>query len=1476
MAELDPRLYTVAWIAPLEIEAQAALHLLDNRHQGRFPLAPGDDYIFQAGDACGHNIIIATLPAGEVYGTRSAAALATQVKRFFPNLWFGLLVGIAAGLPVGDNAGLIDYELGKETRTDGFQLLRAGHALAKTETVVRSAIGSIKLRAPNDSNDILQYYKRIEHKKHSLGTFADPGQDRDTLYQVEESGITSPVVREQRPDSKRNRVWYGSIGSGDKLMKNAQKRNELRDKYNIIGLEMEAAGTMDQIPVGVIRGVCDYGDEHKNDEWQPYAASMAACYAKAVLAEIRPNNAIQCRPLDRAVKRKADEQYFESTSDHECIKRQCPYMEKEQPVIEMMDETVRQSLLEQLYFDKIDERLMNLTAAQGKTCCWFLAKPEYISWNDSSLQPDHGGFLWIKGHPGTGKSTLMKFLLKRPSSMERAIHHKSYCHSSSSRELFQKAPEAQCSLEWMTANGAKVIQRNGWHETALKQTLTHAVQKLGNRSLKIFVDALDECNKDQVADMVCFFEELCESAQESRVRLQVCFSSRHYPTVVIQKGIEVTLENEIGHTEDIEYYIRSKFRLGKSSQAISLRSEILNKSSNIFLWVVLVLDILNREYPNSSISIKKIRNRLREIPPELNDLFEMILTRDDENLDRLHSGLKWILFANRPLKPQEFYFAVQFSYAEEYTGYWERDDVAFEEMKTFVRSSSKGLAEVTQNKALEVQFIHESVRDFLLRKYETQWSETSDNFIGSSHKLLRDCCLAQLNSLSPQDLGIVDPLPPASETSELRETIHSNYPFLEYSVINTLHHANSVQQNGIDQGPFLAEFPLGKWIFLNNAIEQFHIRRYTESASLLYILAEKNLAELAWIHPQRLHFFDVEMEVERYGTPIFAGMATNSREVVYAFLKILAATLPSASPLHSLCEVYHQNKTSSRTFGRNFAFSRKKRILEYLQEEGNEALIFAFLTLRKLAASSNDTSNSLPLPRTTTNWYNTAFDIDLNYKNKDGRTPLLLAAGNGHGAVVKLLLTEGININCKDNNGQTPLSWAAGNGHKDVADLLLKYGADLNRKDNNGRTPLSWAAGNGHKDVADLLLKYGAGLNGKDNYGWTPLSWAMNNGHIAAVELLLAQDGVDLNCTDNDGQTPLLWALENRHYATVELLLKKDGVDLNRKDNNGRTPLSWAAWRGYGAAIKLLLTQDSIDLGAKDRNGRTPLLQAVKYKNIKAVELLLKHGADPNGKDNNGWTPLLEAIKNNSDTAIKLLLKHGADLNGKDFNCRMLLSEAAAKGHDGIVALLLEHGADPNGKNFYGRTPLLEAAAYGHDVVIALLLQHGANPNFKDSFCWLPLPDAAARGHDAIVKLLLDHGADIDGKDDYGWTPLSKAAANAHDAIVTLLLEQGADIECKNNRGQTPLLIATQQSNNNVIQLLLAQGADVDCKDKEGRTPLSWAAQRGHHAAIQSLLAQGANPNCKDNEGWTPLALAAKEGDDAIVRLLHKQAVDVD
>ncbi|EEU36706.1 uncharacterized protein NECHADRAFT_51638 [Fusarium vanettenii 77-13-4] len=311
MNRLDPALYTIAWIAPLEIEARAAFHMLDNEHKGQFPVSRGDDYVFEAGDINGHNIIIATLPAGQEYGTGSAAALASQVKKFFPNLWIGLLVGVAAGLPnldkippldirlgdvlvglpEGESAGLIAYELGKET-AHGFQPLQLGRVLANTETVIRSAIAMIKRRWPKDVDLFLPLYEAMKDERHPGGTFQDPGQDKDILHRIDSDGTTHVVTRSERSAGNRTRVWYGPIGSGDKLVKNGQVRNELRDKYNIIGLEMEAAGTMNRIPVGVIRGVCDYGDEHKNKDWQPYAAAMAAAYAKAVLYHLGPGDAV--------------------------------------------------------------------------------------------------------------------------------------------------------------------------------------------------------------------------------------------------------------------------------------------------------------------------------------------------------------------------------------------------------------------------------------------------------------------------------------------------------------------------------------------------------------------------------------------------------------------------------------------------------------------------------------------------------------------------------------------------------------------------------------------------------------------------------------------------------------------------------------------------------------------------------------------------------------------------------------------------------------------------------------------------------------------------------------------------------------------------------------------------------------------------------------------------------------------------------
>ena len=306
--------YTIAWIAVLPIEAEAALGMLDKHHLGHFETVRGDDYIYMGGEINGHNVVVATWPAGQNYGVGAAAALVNQVKARFANIWFALLVGVAAGLPhltaddplrrrdirLGDvlvcvpdkaNSGIVHYDLGRDTEM-GFLL---NGRQAETPAIVRAAIGHIRLtnKKPYKQGNEFARCLGTMLQADEDGTFRRPSQDTDQLFtsSVDAVAPPTPVVRAPRDETEPTRVWYGNIGSGNSMMRNARRRDELRDTHDLIGLEMEAAGVMNTLPTGVVRGVCDYGDGQKSKEWQPYAAAVAAVYAKGILLTINPKRA---------------------------------------------------------------------------------------------------------------------------------------------------------------------------------------------------------------------------------------------------------------------------------------------------------------------------------------------------------------------------------------------------------------------------------------------------------------------------------------------------------------------------------------------------------------------------------------------------------------------------------------------------------------------------------------------------------------------------------------------------------------------------------------------------------------------------------------------------------------------------------------------------------------------------------------------------------------------------------------------------------------------------------------------------------------------------------------------------------------------------------------------------------------------------------------------------------------------------------
>lgn len=72
----------------------------------------------------------------------------------------------------------------------------------------------------------------------------------------------------------------GTITSGELVLKDAKKRDDLAQGHGVLCFEMEAAGALTDFPCMVIRDISDYCDSHKNDQWHGYAAAVAAAYAR--------------------------------------------------------------------------------------------------------------------------------------------------------------------------------------------------------------------------------------------------------------------------------------------------------------------------------------------------------------------------------------------------------------------------------------------------------------------------------------------------------------------------------------------------------------------------------------------------------------------------------------------------------------------------------------------------------------------------------------------------------------------------------------------------------------------------------------------------------------------------------------------------------------------------------------------------------------------------------------------------------------------------------------------------------------------------------------------------------------------------------------------------------------------------------------------------------------------------------------------
>ncbi|KID95641.1 Nucleoside phosphorylase domain protein, partial [Metarhizium majus ARSEF 297] len=284
---LPPREYTVGWVCALPIELAAAEALLDEEHESLEPDL-NDDNLYTFGTCCQHNVVIAGLPAGRT-GNNSAAAIATRMKASFRAIRFILLVGIGGGVPSADHdirlgdvvisqpaqnhGGVVQYDFGKE-KPDGFE--RTG-CLDCPPTLLLNAVTKLKVRHARKKSRSPTYMNELRR---------DPGFKRnsamvDVLYEAEYNHVGKEgqachscseeqiVKRELRNGPEEFVIHYGTIASGNKLMRDAVTRDRVSEGLGgVLCFEMEAAGLMNIASCLVIRGVCDYADSHKNKRWQ--------------------------------------------------------------------------------------------------------------------------------------------------------------------------------------------------------------------------------------------------------------------------------------------------------------------------------------------------------------------------------------------------------------------------------------------------------------------------------------------------------------------------------------------------------------------------------------------------------------------------------------------------------------------------------------------------------------------------------------------------------------------------------------------------------------------------------------------------------------------------------------------------------------------------------------------------------------------------------------------------------------------------------------------------------------------------------------------------------------------------------------------------------------------------------------------------------------------------------------------------------
>lgn len=293
---------------------------------------------------------------------------------------------------------------------------------------------------------------------------------------------------------------------------------------------------------------------------------------------------------------------------------------------------------------------------------------------------------------------------------------------------------------------------------------------------------------------------------------------------------------------------------------------------------------------------------------------------------------------------------------------------------------------------------------------------------------------------------------------------------------------------------------------------------------------------------------------------------------------------------------------------------------------------------------------------------------------------LMEQSAAGKYTAVLRILDNGGSPAFTDFDGRTPLHVAAAEGHPAICDILLKQGAPWDAKDRWGNTPLDCAREHeAFDDVLGIFEQYG----GADEFEREPDMSRVNLElmHFASLglmervrEKLVA--GASVRFADDDSRTPLHLACANGHVLVVELLLL-NGASSESRDRYNHTAVDNAV-----------------------ANGHKDVLRVLRQYGAELPRHLLNLGRD---RKQQMGIDLCEYSGRGEVRAVKNCIRRGAKVNFRDLDERTPLHLACACGHILVVDALLRAGADMTLRDRWGSTPQQEAANNGHANIVDFL-----------------------------------------------------------------------------------------------------------------------------------------------------------------------------